>query len=199
MLKLQRCVVLIVVAAIVALAAQSARAQEEAAIPPATAPTADRMLELEARIAKLEQLVGALRAAPAPVESRVPPATTLDEAIRIFNHQAQSDQVGKDQPPLTTDEVVGAIRWFNREEAPVTDAEFAAFRQIADTQKLPPGTEFEVLTGFIPGDGFRYTRWSVRIRMPRTAKPGWTFAYSIRERTIRTEAVDGGPESNPFP
>lgn len=125
---------------------------------------------------------------------------TLEEAIRIFNIEAHSNPVGKDQPPLTMDEVVGAIRWFNREEAPVTEVEFAAFRQIADTQKLPPGTEFEVLTGFIPGDGFRYTRWSVRIRMPRTAKIGGTFASSIRERTIRADAFDKeGPESNPFP
>jgi hypothetical protein len=170
----------------VTIAVSFAQAQDVAAVP-----TADRVAELEARIARLEELVAHMQAASAPVDSSVPAAKSLDETIRIFNAQAQADQVGKDQPPLTVDEVVGAIRWFNRNEAPVTDAEFAAFRKIAETKQLPRGTEFEVISDFIPGDGFRYTRWSVRIRMPRTAAPGGSFAYSLRERTIRAEPETG--------
>jgi hypothetical protein len=170
----------------VAFAVSFAQAQDVAA-----APAADRVAELEARIARLEELVAHMQAASAPANSPVPAAMSLDEAVRIFNAQAQADQVGKDQPPLTVDEVVGAIRWFNRNEAPVTDAEFAAFRKIAETKQLPRGTEFEVLGGFIPGDGFRYTRWSVRIRMPQITPPGGSFAYSLRERTIRAEPETG--------
>jgi hypothetical protein len=181
MKRQSRCVALFVV---VSLAFASSRASAQEAAP---APTGDRVAELEARIARLEELVSQLQAAAAPTDSLVPPVMSLDEAVRIFNARAQADQVGKDQPPLTVDEVVGAIRWFNRNEAPVTDAEFAAFRQIAQTKQLPAGSEFEVLNGFIPGDGFRYTRWSVRIRMPRTAAPGGSFAYCLRERTIRAE------------
>jgi hypothetical protein len=170
----------------VTIAVSFAQAQDVAAVP-----TADRVAELEARIARLEELVAHLQATSAPANSPVPAAMSLDEAVRIFNAQAQADQVGKDQPPLTVDEVVGAIRWFDRNEAPVTDAEFTAFRNIAETKQLPRGTEFEVISDFIPGDGFRYTRWSVRIRMPRTAAPGGSFAYSLRERTIRAEPETG--------
>jgi hypothetical protein len=170
----------------VTIAVSFAQAQDVAAVP-----TADRVAELEARIARLEELVAHLQATSAPANSPVPAAMSLDEAVRIFNAQAQADQVGKDQPPLTVDEVVVAIRWFDRNEAPVTDAEFTAFRNIAETKQLPRGTEFEVISDFIPGDGFSYTRWSVRIRMPRTAAPGGSFAYSLRERTIRAEPETG--------
>jgi hypothetical protein len=162
---------------------------DEAAGAPSGAVSSDRVAELEKRIEELERLVRALVAAPQTNLANEAPAMTLTEAIRIFNLEAQSHPVGKDQPPLTVDEVVAGIRWYDREDAPVTDEEFAEFRKIADTRRFPAGTRFEVLDGFIPGDGYRYTRWSVRVLMPRTAKPGWTFAYSIRERTIKAEPV----------
>ena len=104
------------------------------------------------------------------------------------------DAVGKDQPPLTEDEVVAAIRWwkYRRDEAPITNAEFEAFQRIADTRSLPPECKFEVLSNFEPGDGYEYVIWSARTVMPRTTKPGWTFAFTIRERFVRSRLIDDG-------
>lgn len=121
---------------------------------------------------------------------------SLGSAIRAFNAAAQEDPIGRQQPPLTEEEVVAAIRWwqFDRDRAPVTDAEFRDFQQIAETRRLPAGAEFEVLTSFQPNDDLVFDRWSVRIRMPRTApeKKGWTYAYVIRERAIGSRRI--GPE-----
>jgi len=141
---------------------------------------------------------GGLATAARAVDAGSPPAgpTPLSAAIRAFNAEARQNEIGRDQPPLTEEEVVAAIRWWqlDRNEAPVTDEEFAAFRRIADTRELPPGAEFEVLTGFQPNDEFVFTRWSVRIVMPRTAagKSGWTYAYVVRDRAIRSRRI--GPE-----
>ena len=132
---------------------------------------------------------GAAGAATATADS-VP----LAAAIRELNDAHQRDPVGKDQPPLTEEEVVAAIRWWKhrRNEAPVTNAEFEAFQQIADARALPPGFTFEVLPNFEPGDGYEYVIWSVRIVMQRTAKPGWTFAFDIRERFVSSSLIDDG-------
>ena len=87
---------------------------------------------------------------PVDPERREQDSTPLDAAIRGFNEQHRDDPVGKDQPPLTEDEVIAAIHWSKRNEVNVTDAEFAAFQEIADKRLLPKGVEFEVLTGFRP-------------------------------------------------
>ena len=124
----------------------------------------------------------------------LPTASRWLAAIREFNDAQRRNPVGKDQPPLTEEEVVAAIRWWEhrRNEAPLTNAEFAAFQQIADTRSLPQGCEFEVLCNFEPGDGYEYVIWSVRIVMQRTAKPGWTFAFDIRERFVSSRLIDDG-------
>ncbi len=129
-----------------------------------------------------------------------PNAIPLAAAIREFNEAHMHDAIGKDQPPLTEDEVVAAIRsWqYHRNDAPVTNAEFEAFQQIANTRSLPKGFQFELLTDFEPGDGYRYRIWSVRIVMQRTAKPGWTYAFEIRRQyvscsPIQDESTAWGP------
>ena len=46
----------------------------------------------------------------------------LAEAIKKFNERAALDRIGREQPPLTEDEVVAAIRWLVlRKTAPGTD------------------------------------------------------------------------------
>ena len=127
---------------------------------------------------------------------RTPLPTASRWRLRFANSTIAQwrDPVGKDQPPLTEEEVVAAIRWWEhrRNEAPVTNAEFEAFQQIADTRSLPQGFAFEVLSNFEPGDGYEYVIWSVRIVMQRTSKPGWTFAFDIRERFVSSRLIDDG-------
>ena len=115
----------------------------------------------------------------------------LADAIRAFNARVVDDRIGKDQPPLTMDEVLAAIRWwrFHRKDTPVEDSEFEDFQKIAETRILPAGAEFEVIRGFQPNDRIEFTAWSVRIRMPRGTG---SFAYRIRERMISWRPI--GPE-----
>jgi hypothetical protein len=112
----------------------------------------------------------------------------LAEAITTFNAKAAQDPIGKEQPPLTEEEVIAAIRWsdLDRKQLPVSDQEYRAFRNIADTRRLPKGSEFEVLTGFEPNQKFVFEAWSVRIRMP---KEDGTYAFVIRERMVRSRLI----------
>jgi hypothetical protein len=127
-----------------------------------------------------------------PVNAAEPDAdgsTSLADAIKAFNERAAENPIGKEQPPLTEEEVVAAIRWwdFERNKAPVSDDEYRAFRNVAETRRLPHGWEFEVLTGFEPNHQVTFDAWSVRIRMPR--QNGMTYAFSIRERMIRSRLI----------
>jgi hypothetical protein len=138
------------------------------------------------------RIVQRLAADGTPLKLPEPAATEEDgvplaAAIHEFNQRWGTTKLGKDQPPLTEEEVVAAIEdWKSRRnEAPVTNAEFADFTQIAETRLLPLGTaELELLTSFAPGDGYEYDRWSIRIVTRRTAKPGWTYAFEIRDRFL---------------
>jgi len=117
--------------------------------------------------------------------------TRLSGAIRVFNDRYARDPIGRDQPPLTEDEVVAAIRWWDwrRDELPVAEGEYRAFRKIAETRTLPKDAELEVLTLFQPDEQREFDAWSVRIRMPREQE-GWTYAFTIRERWIRCRSFE---------
>ncbi len=121
-------------------------------------------------------------------------AIPLSAAIRQFNEAHMNDPVGKDQPPLTEQEVVAAVRWwkYRRNEAPVRNGDFLGFQRIADERSLPRGFEFEALSSFEPGDGYSYVNWSVRIVVQRSSKPGGTFAFDIREQFISCRLIDDG-------
>ena len=118
-------------------------------------------------------------------------ATPLAAAINGFN-AAHHTVRNVRQKPLTEEEVVAGIRWWKtrRNDAPVTNGEFAQFQKIADTRELPKGAEFEVIPDFIHGDGTEHFIWSVRIKMPREAKAGWTYAYEIRRQYVHSEGID---------
>jgi hypothetical protein len=122
-------------------------------------------------------------------ESSPDGSASLAKAIAGFNASASENPIGAEQPPLTEDEVIAAIRWwdFHRKDAPMSDQEYRALRNIAESHQLPPGAEFEVLTGFEPNDEITFDAWSVRIRMPRPN--GGTYAFVIRERMIRSRLI----------
>jgi hypothetical protein len=122
---------------------------------------------------------------PSPKES-----PQLADAIKAFNEKAATDPIGKDQPPITEEEVMAAIRHSQRPEVdpPVTAELFAAFKQIATTHALPPNAEFEKLTGYDPGGAYVFDVWSVRIRMSRP--DGSSYAFGIREQMIRSRTLE---------
>src|SRR5262245_13751413 len=62
----------------------------------------------------------------------------LEVAVSEFNLRQLEHSRGKLQPPLTTDEVVAAIRGWIRERAPVSDEIYETFQEIAKIGELPP-------------------------------------------------------------
>ncbi len=82
--------------------------------------------------------------------------TSLDDAIADVNQRLANDLArllaDSDDPqrlkaamkPLSVDDVIAAIRHWDREEFPVEDATYRIYENIADTQMLPPRYSFEV-------------------------------------------------------
>ena len=123
-------------------------------------------------------------------------ATSLAEAIRAFNARAKGDVIGKDQSPLTEDEVIAAIRWslLEKDKLPVSDKTRQALSRVIEMRELPPGFELEVLTDFIPDSRMEVTKWSVRLRIP--AEPNGTTCVSIREVNLGSRTI--GPHERAF-
>jgi len=130
-------------------------------------------------------LSGTASALPQSSDRAVP----LPEAIEAFNKKAANDYIGKDEAPLTEEEVIAAIRASVRPSKPaVSDNLYNAFKQIAETRQLPPGAVLENNGGLHdPGGEFVYDVWKVRIWMPMEA--GVTYSFGIRERTIRSRTL----------
>jgi uncharacterized protein (TIGR03067 family) len=122
----------------------------------------------------------------------LPGKTSLSEAVRIFNARAAEDRIGKDQPPLTEDAVVAAIRWalLDPSKMPVSDRILASLKNIIQTRKLPEGFELEVITSFQPNDDIVVTNWSVRLRIPM--EPSGTTCIMICDKIIDSRQI--GPE-----
>lgn len=149
-------------------------------------PSTAWILQLEKRIAELERQLAELRRA----EADRPSPTPLDSAIASFNAKARANEIGREQPPLTEDEVVAAIRWCQRDDHPQAgDAQFAAFKRIADTKVFPSGAQIEVISRFVPDGEVQFNGWSVRVVMPHEPPNGGTYAFIIRERWIRSRPL----------
>jgi RNA polymerase sigma factor (sigma-70 family) len=77
----------------------------------------------------------------------------LADAIRKFNERAKEDPIGKEQPPLTVDEVVAAIHsWpnFQSERKPAANLLHSALSRVADSRKLPPGSVVNCVHDRVP-------------------------------------------------
>jgi len=140
---------------------------------------------------------GKLLALPGVGKSPDDDATPLAAAINGFNASHQS-AAGVRQPPLTEEEVVAAIRLWKvrRNEAPVSNREFAAFQKIAETRQLPGNAHLEVISEFGDGNGNSRFVWSVRIVMRRESMQA-TYAYGIREQFIRPEKTRARSPEDP--
>ena len=126
---------------------------------------------------------------------KMPDDTPLAAAIHGFN-SAHRSLGGMDQPPLTEEEVVAAIRRMKirRNELDVTNAEFSMLQKIADQRQLPEDVGFELLTLFQPGDGYEYLIWSIRLTLPRIENnvPYPRYTINLRKQFVRSQAIDNG-------
>jgi hypothetical protein len=107
---------------------------------------------------------------------------TLAEAVKGFNRRAQEDATGKTQPPLTEDEVVAAIRWWDREEEPVTDDVYQAYQAIADTRKLPAGAALYFITRCSDPNSHEVEVWWINLEI---VTPDTGYGFRVRHQMLR--------------
>jgi hypothetical protein len=121
-------------------------------------------------------------------EPRAESSTSLADAVTAFNILAQNRPNGRDQAPLTEDEVVAAIRgWVRDTTPPATDATYDEFQKIAETRRLPKGAKFVPTDGWNGYRGFRFEVWWVDFEIPVGEKSHYNFR--IRSRTISSRPL----------
>lgn len=114
-----------------------------------------------------------------------PKEVTLAEAVKEFNRRAREDATGKTQPALTEDEVVAAIRGWDREEEPVTDDIYKAYQAIADTRKLPAGAALEFITRcWGRNDPYEFDVWWINLEI--MTGPDTGYGFRIRHQMLRS-------------
>jgi hypothetical protein len=113
--------------------------------------------------------------------------STLADAVKEFNQRAQKDATGKDQPALTEDEVVAAIRGWIREKVPATDEVYKVYQTIADTKKLPEGAALRFTTKWSGFNNHEFDVWWVDLDIKTGPKTGYTFR--IRDQKLRCRPI----------
>jgi hypothetical protein len=127
----------------------------------------------------------------------------LAEAVKEFNERAQKDATGKDQPALTEDEVVAAIRGWIRERVPATDEVYKVYQTIADTKKPPEGAILTFTTRWSGFNNHEFDVWWIDLSIKTGADTGYTFRVrdqKLRCRPLATEFPDslfGVPQGVP--
>jgi len=109
----------------------------------------------------------------------------LAKAVREFNEKAKANATGKDQPPLTTDEVVASIRGWIRERISATDEVYGAYQKIADSGMLPPGAYLSYTTGWKGFNGYDFDLWWVDLTISTGKNSGYTFRLRDQKLSSR--------------
>jgi hypothetical protein len=107
----------------------------------------------------------------------------LADAIKEFNQRAQKDARGKDQPALTEDEVIAAIRGWIREQVPAPDEVYKVYQTIADIKKLPKSATLRFTTRWTGHNNHEFDVWWIDLDIKTGANTGYTFR--IRDRKLR--------------
>jgi hypothetical protein len=141
-------------------------------------------------IAVLACLAGDVRALE-PAEGGADLSVPLSEAVAAFNHAAVDDPIGKDQPPLTEDAVIAAVRWatLDRKKLEVSEATFASLDELTRTRILPQRFQLEKQRGYEPNDRVNFDVWSVRLRIPGGPFPGGSTCITITERMLGSRLI----------
>jgi hypothetical protein len=110
-------------------------------------------------------------------------AATRADVVKEFNQRAQQNATGKDQPDLTEDEVVAAIRGWIREKVPATDEVYKVYQGVADTKTLPAGAKLTFTTRLTGLNKHDFDVWWVDLSVMTGANTGYTFR--LRDRMLR--------------
>ena len=123
----------------------------------------------------------------------------LDKAIEEFNRKAQANEIGAKQPPLTMEEVVAAIRRWDREKLGPTHGARDEYDEIARSQSLEKNDSISFIDSWGPlkiGEEYYYFDvWWIDLRIERAEvadglgrTPG-RFNLRIRDRTISSRKL----------
>ncbi len=116
---------------------------------------------------------------------------SLADAVRDFNRENRQLGRGLDQPALTEEEVIGFINRSDKEgdAKDLNDREFAAFKAVAESKRLPQDSYLQVDTEE-PRDTFILNHlWHVRLMLPAIGHDGFV-GLTIRDTKIREEKID---------
>ena len=121
----------------------------------------------------------------------------LEDGVKRFNERTKELGVGLDEPPLTKDEVIAAIRGWIPKQNPVEAVMLESFQRVAETGILPAGSSFTFTTRWTGYNGYAFEVWWVDLTMPEIANdedlPGQQrpvgYTYRIRARTLRSRPM----------
>ncbi len=115
----------------------------------------------------------------------------LADVVRQFNAKNKELEQGLDQPALTEDEVITVLtqdEW-KPENTPLNEKEIAAFKAVAQSQRLPKGSSLQVITKGRT-DTFSYRKlWEVKLMLPAIGHDGFV-GLTIRDTEVVNEQID---------
>jgi thiol-disulfide isomerase/thioredoxin len=137
-----------------------------------------------------------LLAATATVVVGADTPTPLEKAVEqlksnmpseYFEGNGRMPRLAKDKQPtaLTADEVVKAIRDWDRTKVPVADAMYQIYEKIAASKALPPGARLWVRDEWRPADGkdkYEYRVWRIELNVMNGKDVRYSFA--VREQRL---------------
>lgn len=107
----------------------------------------------------------------------------LRQAVERFNLEQQQTDLGKNQPPLTEDEVIASIQWSQDSiDNALSAEELDAFRNITKSGVLPNPFKLNVLTELLGADKERFKVWFIQLTLTRP--DGTEFRHNIREQYL---------------
>ena len=115
---------------------------------------------------------------------------SLADAVRDFNAENQRLGLGLDQPLLTEEEVIAAIKrsdW-KRDVPHASERAIAAFKAVAETRRLPKEAYLQAWTSEDPSPLTVIHKWQVQLYMP--TPDGGFDGFTIRYTKLREEKID---------
>ena len=115
----------------------------------------------------------------------------LADVVRQFNAKNKELEQGLDQPALTEDEVITVLKQdeWKPENTPLNEKEIAAFKAVAQSQRMPKGSSLQVITKGRT-DTFSYRKlWEVKLMLPAIGHDGFV-GLTIRDTKIAQETID---------
>jgi thiol-disulfide isomerase/thioredoxin len=127
-------------------------------------------------------------------------STPLTEAIAALNVQlvgysvngANADSAPTALPPLTTEDVLAAIRKWDRTKKPIADASYQIFAKIAENKTLPPHSLLQLDEQWLP-------RGEQELRLLQIKLSAMTGKNQGYEFVVREHELDRRPHFKPHP